>query len=272
MTSTTPDKSYCMKCDILIHTPSGIEYTGSPEEDKFIGVPSVLLNEARKNLAATLGSDALLLTWKDGKAVRMGKVPYRAITGLDTGERRQSEVASLESAAGAALGAGLAFGALSLVEQALTHVKTLKVKTEAKEYEIWVSEAAKWVQRIGKRIGWPEPVIPTAIARLGVEDRRVMTLCPRCGEPIPRAALRCGSCGESMDEMDLASQPTIQELIDTGKIAGIRKEARVPARPSPPMGATSPAMIPQRKFCRECGAKVPRDSMYCEECGSRLVS
>jgi len=41
---TTPDKSYCMKCDILLHTPSGIAYTGYPDEDKFIKVPSVLLN------------------------------------------------------------------------------------------------------------------------------------------------------------------------------------------------------------------------------------
>jgi len=24
------------------------------------------------------------------------------------------------------------------------------------------------------------------------------------------------------------------------------------------------------KFCRECGAKILRDSMYCEECGARL--
>jgi hypothetical protein len=26
------------------------------------------------------------------------------------------------------------------------------------------------------------------------------------------------------------------------------------------------------KFCRECGAKIPRDSMFCEQCGKRLVS
>jgi hypothetical protein len=95
------------------------------------------------------------MTWKDGKAFRMEKVPYRAITGLDTGERRQSEVASLGSAAGAALGAGLAFGALSLVEQALTHVKTLKVKTEAKEYEIWVPDAAAWTDKLRQQTKAP---------------------------------------------------------------------------------------------------------------------
>ena len=25
------------------------------------------------------------------------------------------------------------------------------------------------------------------------------------------------------------------------------------------------------KFCRECGAKIPRDSVFCEKCGSKLI-
>jgi ribosomal protein L40E len=25
-------------------------------------------------------------------------------------------------------------------------------------------------------------------------------------------------------------------------------------------------------FCKECGAKIPRDSDFCEECGSKLVN
>jgi len=140
-----------MKCDILIHAPTGIAYTGIPEEDQFIGMPGVLLKagsqERRKDVAVTLGLDDLLMTWKDGKEFRTEKVSYQAISGLEMGERRQSEVVSIESAAGAAL-TGLAFGALSLAEQALTHVKTLKVKTEAMEYEIWVADAATWADRL----------------------------------------------------------------------------------------------------------------------------
>jgi ribosomal protein L40E len=35
------------------------------------------------------------------------------------------------------------------------------------------------------------------------------------------------------------------------------------------------ARVPQKsepmKFCRECGAKIPRDSVYCEECGAKLA-
>jgi hypothetical protein len=34
--------------------------------------------------------------------------------------------------------------------------------------------------------------------------------------------------------------------------------------------AESPAMLPT-KFCRYCGAKIPRQSRFCEECGKNLV-
>ena len=207
MTGTTPEKSYCMKCDILIHTPSGIAYTGNPEKDKFIGVPGVLLNDPRLDFAATLGPAALLLTWKDGSTFRMEKVPCLAITGLDTGERKQSEVASLGSAAGAALGAGLAFGVLSLVEQALTSVKTLKVKTEAKEYEMWVPEATKWADR-----------------------------------------LKAQQTGQVRTFVEPTAKP--QPSVDCRQVADVVKPT---------------------KFCRECGAKIPRDSTYCEKCGTRLA-
>jgi hypothetical protein len=33
----------------------------------------------------------------------------------------------------------------------------------------------------------------------------------------------------------------------------------------------TPSTIGPTKFCRECGAKIPRDSIFCEECGTRLV-
>ena len=168
MISTTPDKAYCMKCDILIHIPSGVAYTGDPEEDKFIGLPGVLFGEPRNDFAATLGPDALLLTWKDGNESRMEKVPYQTIVGLDVGERRQSEIDSLESAVGAALGAGLAFGALSAIEQAMTRVKTPKVKTEPKQYEIWVPDAVAWAERIKKQQGISkDPASETTSACVG---------------------------------------------------------------------------------------------------------
>jgi hypothetical protein len=32
----------------------------------------------------------------------------------------------------------------------------------------------------------------------------------------------------------------------------------------------TPSTIGPTKFCRECGAKIPRDSIFCEECGKRI--
>ncbi len=37
---------------------------------------------------------------------------------------------------------------------------------------------------------------------------------------------------------------------------------------APPLGAQS---TPPTKFCRECGAKVPRESKFCEVCGTKLA-
>jgi len=206
MTNTTETKAYCMNCDVLVHIPTEIPYTGRAKEDEFIGCPGALLKENRKDFAATLGPDALLMTWKDGKAFRMEKVPYRAITGLDTGERRQSEVASLGSAAGAALGAGLAFGALSLVEQALTHVKTLKVKTAQKEYEIWIPQAPEWADRIRDQLVTNHPqrgalrLASTEPARTSGKAQPVPStkFCRECGVKIPRDSTYCEECGKNL--------------------------------------------------------------------------
>jgi len=152
MTSTTPEKAYYVKCDILIHVPSGVAFTGHGEEDKFIGCPGVALRENKRDFAVTLGPDALLMTWKERKQSRMEKVPYQRITALDMGQQKQSEVTSLESAVGAAV-TGLAFGGLSVLEQALTNVKTLKIKAATREYEIWVPEAPEWAERIQQQKG-----------------------------------------------------------------------------------------------------------------------
>ena len=52
MSETTPQKAYCLKCDVLVHVPSGIAYTGSPEEDKFIGSSPANLVYPREKLGA----------------------------------------------------------------------------------------------------------------------------------------------------------------------------------------------------------------------------
>lgn len=40
---------------------------------------------------------------------------------------------------------------------------------------------------------------------------------------------------------------------------------------TPTVSQQASAISPSTKFCRKCGAKIPRDSVFCEECGSELI-
>jgi len=52
-----------------------------------------------------------------------------------------------------------------------------------------------------------------------------------------------------------------------------RKDRPAGALPTQPIGvvAAERKEMVSTKYCRECGAKIPRDSTYCEECGARLA-
>lgn len=141
MTDTTPTKAYCMKCDILVHLPSGIAFTGRIDEDKFIGSPAVWMDQRTENLEATAAQDSLILTWKEGKAFGQRKIPYASMTAIDFGKRKESEIISNEAAF---IGGGLAGIAMS----ALTHVQTLIVKTTVGNYELYISQASDWAERL----------------------------------------------------------------------------------------------------------------------------
>jgi hypothetical protein len=203
MTNTTDTKAYCMKCDILIHTPSGVAFTGDPAKDKFIGSIAMLLAPSREG-EATLGPDTLILNWKEGNEARIEKIAYPTMTGIDLLERKLSEISTQGSVAGAVLGAGV----WGLAEMYLSHAKTLKISTQQKKYEVFVPEAEKWADRL---------------------QGQMATSHTQGGGP------------------DFASRT---------------EPARTSDKAQP---------IPPTKFCRECGASIPRDSKYCKECGASLA-
>ena len=45
----------------------------------------------------------------------------------------------------------------------------------------------------------------------------------------------------------------------------------VPARPLPKTVSPTPASVMSTKFCMNCGAKTPSNSVYCQECGAQLT-
>jgi len=72
MTHTAPTISCCEKCGTRIHTPTGVEFTGNGEHDKFIGMGVRCLgNEIPPEdfPECTLTDDALILTWIDRERV-----------------------------------------------------------------------------------------------------------------------------------------------------------------------------------------------------------
>jgi hypothetical protein len=65
MIHVTPTKVICEKCDMAVHTPTGLPYTGDPEHDKFIGMTAILHDSPQtieNHPECTLASDALILT------------------------------------------------------------------------------------------------------------------------------------------------------------------------------------------------------------------
>jgi ribosomal protein L40E len=54
----------------------------------------------------------------------------------------------------------------------------------------------------------------------------------------------------------------------------VRETVQLPVKPPPeeiPIETPVAQPVGLTKFCRECGAKIPKDSVFCEECGMNLA-
>jgi len=159
MTNTTDTKVYCMKCDILIHTPSGVAFTGFPAEDKFIGSTALIVQGATdRPCEVTLGPDALILNWKKatGKDARIEKIPFSTVTGIDVLSRVRGEIFTQAEIDNALLGnlvmGGVLLGSLLQAQEIyFAHVKTLKIITPQKTYEIFLPDADDWADRLRQK-------------------------------------------------------------------------------------------------------------------------
>jgi len=61
----------------------------------------------------------------------------------------------------------------------------------------------------------------------------------------------------------------VRTIIEPVSAAGITTPVQTSSIPI--RERETPIVVPPTKFCRECGAKIPRDSGFCEECGSKLT-
>ena len=85
------------------------------------------------------------------------------------------------------------------------------------------------------------------------------------------AARECVSREEAEDVMEqLVSEGVVKKETRNGETVYVAagREGKAQSMPQPaaqaaPAGAST-------KFCRNCGAKISRESKFCEECGTRL--
>jgi len=70
---------------------------------------------------------------------------------------------------------------------------------------------------------------------------------------------------------------SVFRLIEPETSTSAKLQANQPVRPGfetikkPPELAKEATKIRPTKFCRQCGAKTPRESTFCEECGTKLI-
>jgi RNA polymerase subunit RPABC4/transcription elongation factor Spt4 len=98
--------------------------------------------------------------------------------------------------------------------------------------------------------------------------------CGKCGNMMPANYAFCDKCGaRTLSEAELEKWReynrrlehlrTVEPAVPASKAAMEPKQETKPSRES--------ARSVSTKFCRYCGAKIPRQSKFCEECGKALA-
>ncbi len=107
-----------------------------------------------------------------------------------------------------------------------------------------------WVFKdlIAKLIGGVAPV--TAAYSSSAPAANV---CPSCGKVLREGAIFCTGCGAKFTPPTPANAPV----------------APTPAAPAP-APAPAPAADDGMKVCHSCGARIPADSDFCTQCGTKL--
>jgi hypothetical protein len=119
-----------------------------PVGDQFASLP--LVERGRENLEATLGPDALILTWKGKKGFEVERISYSHMTDALLVDMKPEEVSPKGEAASIALGylAAGVIGAVTAEMRTFPSYQLLRVKTKVRTYQMFVPQTSNWVERL----------------------------------------------------------------------------------------------------------------------------
>lgn len=111
--------------------------------------PLPLVEKNRENLEATLGPEALILTWKGKKGTEVESIAYTDMTSALLVDMKQelSPIARAAIIATGYMGAGM-IGAAMAAMRTFPSYQLLRVKTKGRDYEMFVPQASDWVERL----------------------------------------------------------------------------------------------------------------------------
>ena len=111
------------------------------------------------------------------------------------------------------------------------------------------------------------------------ESKQLKYMCEKCGREI--VVPLCKTCRKAMELVDKESEQwycakdgLLLYARENRTVENIKldlKESAPEQVVEAPTTSEPASSSKKTKFCRECGASIPRDSKYCEECGASLV-
>ena len=91
----------------------------------------------------------------------------------------------------------------------------------------------------------------------------MMVICPDCGKEVTDAKF-CSNCGSRLPENERVEIPIEDDVVE-------EPVAEEPAEEEVPEEVIEPNVVKNTKFCTNCGIEVSPETVFCPQCGFRLV-
>ena len=139
---------------------------------------------------------------------------------------------------------------------------------EALEYEI---------QEVQNRR--PELIIPSESSSRSYDSRRPSAMvCMQCGKSFDSSYSFCANCGQKLVEQFGSGAASTAPPVVTPPVSSVTQDPPtdtkvIPNAPAAPVDLhkTEEKPAETKRYCLNCGAEAAGDSVFCAQCGNKLV-